>query len=269
MCFTVSVAHVCRLGFAFLLLLAQELWYILTTPVWRKEREMLAACNVGMFTRQDHVQWADCCLLTGCPNNAYSPHLENCRKVQGRFLTGNITLHSDGAAHCSSLFQFAMSPAPHVLVHCITVTTVLGFYQLYLKNVLKIFSFGSQTRFTSNAHVVHCTLKFPQLSQPIGRDWRQLSDKIMSLYCTGLFLTERPYRTCCVPRCAAFCWFWKQNNGKATDCNEEKGHMVVCMWWFVHGAVIKCCVSCLYKNQYTKCWWQENTSKNVHKRQEN
>ena len=98
----------------------------------------------------------------------------------------------------------------------------------------------------------------------------RFSSLYSSYYCIRFLPTIfKPYRTCCVPRCAAFCWFWKQNNGKATDCNEEKGYMVVCMWWCIHGAVIKCCFSCLYKNQYTKCWWQENTSKNVHKRQEN
>jgi len=97
-------------------------------------------------------------------------------------MTTRITLHSHRftgrlAALCSPLFQFAVSRGPHVKVQCIAVNIVC---------LVIIFEDGAgnvslQPADTRHRQVIHCYAKFYQLNEPTGSDWRQLSDKIMSI----------------------------------------------------------------------------------------
>jgi len=151
-CFTAAVTHICKLGFVFLVLLHLVLWYVLMTPI-RSEREMLwSASSVVMIQwqclywhvyikllflfLQSNIQLIDCYLLTFCPNNTLC--LENGQKVYLLlYLTtenhSSPTPHPDWAAQCLPFLQFAISRSPHVLVQCIAVSIVLGFYLPYLK----------------------------------------------------------------------------------------------------------------------------------------
>jgi len=47
---------------------------------------------------------------------------------------------------------------------------ILGFYPPYIK-AMELFSFGSETFFASNIHVVECRWKFYKLSEPTGSDF--------------------------------------------------------------------------------------------------
>jgi len=61
-------------------------------------------------------------------------------------------------------------------------TSILNFYSHYTKKALDIFSFTSQTRVTSNKHLVHRTSRFYMINVPTGSEHRPLSDKIVYIY---------------------------------------------------------------------------------------
>ena len=52
----------------------------------------------------------------------------------------------------------------------------IGFYPPY-KKALELFSFGSQTLFTSGTHIIDFRWKFYKLSEPTGSDIDSLSYK--------------------------------------------------------------------------------------------
>lgn len=81
------------------------------------------------------------------------------------------------AAYPSPLLQLAVIRGPRVLVQCTAADATLS---LTIASQRK--RWMHQTRVTPNKHVGHCTSKFYKLSGPTGSDWRQLSDKIISLY---------------------------------------------------------------------------------------
>jgi hypothetical protein len=51
-----------------------------------------------------------------------------------------------------------------------------------LNKVMEKFSFSSQKRVISNKYVVNCILKICEISELMGSDWPQLSDKIMYIH---------------------------------------------------------------------------------------
>ena len=59
---------------------------------------------------------------------------------------------------------------------------ILGFYPPYIK-AMELFSFGSETFFASNIHVVECRWKFYKLSEPTGSDFESCQIYIYIYIC--------------------------------------------------------------------------------------
>jgi hypothetical protein len=108
-------------------------------------------------------------------------------------MTDEVSIHGDvilsDKSHHFSLTSFGATGGRQ-LGHCavsrgtrdpVQRAANVDSYSPYSENALQIDDFGSLTCVTSNKNLVHCMLKFHEISQPTGSDQRQLSHKIICL----------------------------------------------------------------------------------------